>query len=329
MTSSTQDDFLQSEHVPVLLDKAVELLNVRPGLTYVDATAGGGGHLGLIAEQLKQSGRLIAIDRDLNSLRALEKKNTQPNTSFVHADFGNLSSVITELGINTVSGGILADLGVSSMQVDDPTRGFSFTRDGPLDMRMDPTQALNADQLVNELSETDLANIIYKYGEDRNSRRIARAIVNARPIHTTSELANVVARASHFHRPHGRRGRGKGSPGAVSTHPATRTFQALRIEVNSELDSLNLFLQQACDLLEPEGRLVVITFHSLEDRLVKDFFRLQASKCICPPRQPVCTCNKKPRLLIINRKPYCADEKEVLANIRSRSAKLRAGEKLP
>lgn len=329
MTSSKQDEFIQSEHVPVLLDKAIELLNVRPGLTYVDATAGGGGHLGLIADKLNRTGRLIAIDRDLQSLRALESKNTQANISFEHADFGNLSSVIANLGINTVSGGILADLGVSSMQLNDPTRGFSFTRDGPLDMRMDPTQALTADELVNRLSETDLANIIYKYGEERNSRHIARSIVKARPLHSTSELANVVARASHRHGPHGRRGRGKGATGAVSTHPATRTFQALRIEVNGELDSLNLFLQQACDLLDPAGRLVLITFHSLEDRLVKDFFRLQASKCICPPRQPVCTCNKKPRLLIINRKPYCAEEKEVLANIRSRSAKLRAGEKLP
>ena len=214
------------------------------------------------------------------------------------------------------------------MQFDDPTRGFSFTRDGPLDMRMDPTQAISAADLVNGLPETDLANIIYKYGEERNSRRIAREILKARPIHSTSELASIVAKASHHHRPHGRRGRGKGATGAVSTHPATRTFQALRIEVNAELDSLNLFLQQACDLLGPQGRLVVITFHSLEDRLVKDFFRLQASKCICPPRQPVCTCNKKPEFLIINRKPYCAEEKEVLANIRSRSAKLRAGEKL-
>jgi 16S rRNA (cytosine1402-N4)-methyltransferase len=313
-------------HVPVLLDKAIELLNIRAGLTYVDATAGGGGHLAAIDEVLKGEGRLIANDRDACSLGNLRKRFADRPIDYIHADYSDLSSGLSELGITTVSGGILADLGVSSMQIDDPARGFSFGKDGPLDMRMDNSQSLSADDLVNGLSEVELADIIFKYGEERHSRGIARNIVRNRPLHSTARLAEVVASA--VRRSSGKSGHQRRSDGSVALHPATRTFQALRIAVNTELDSLKNLLEQSSKLLAPGARLVVITFHSLEDRLVKDFFRLQASDCICPPRQPVCTCDKKQQFLIINRKPFVPDEKEVLANIRSRSAKLRAGEKL-
>jgi 16S rRNA (cytosine1402-N4)-methyltransferase len=314
-----------------MLDQAVGLLNVRPGLTYIDATAGGGGHLARIHEQLQGTGRLIAFDQDLSSIEKLRARFQEPSLTCVHANFASLSSELKKIGISTVTGGILADLGVSSMQFDDSTRGFSLTRDGPLDMRMDSEQKLTADELVNRLSQERLADIIFNYGEERQSRAIARAIVAARPIKSTRQLADVVAGAARRGSKRTRQSRSRGGKGGLSSitvHPATRTFQALRIAVNDELDNLKIFLGAASELLAPGARLAVITFHSLEDRLVKDFFRTEASDCICPPRQPVCTCDKKPRFSIITRKPLVPDTQEVLANVRSRSAKLRGGERL-
>ena len=219
------------------------------------------------------------------------------------------------------------------MQLDQPERGFSFTNDGPLDMRMDTTQPVSARELVNTLDERELADIIYRYGEERHSRRIARAIVNNRPFGTTGELAHVVSRTLGISNKGKKRRTARGripgsSAGAGEKHPATRTFQALRIAVNKELESLEIFLEQCVDLLAPGAVLAVITFHSLEDRMVKQFLREKASPCICPPRQPVCTCCKKPELLIITRKPVVANPEEILANIRARSAKLRAGQKV-
>jgi 16S rRNA (cytosine1402-N4)-methyltransferase len=314
-----------------MLDQAVELLNVRPGLTYVDATAGGGGHLSRITSLLKGSGRVVAFDQDLSCIESLRGRFQEPAVTCIHANFACLSSELENIGLNTVTGGILADLGVSSMQFDDPTRGFSINRDGPLDMRMDSEQKLTAYELVNQLSQDRLADIIFNFGEERKSRAIARAIVHARPIQSTRQLADVVAGAVRrgSKRPQ-RLSRKKGATGlsSITVHPATRTFQALRIAVNDELDNLKIFLGQAGELLAPGARLVVITFHSLEDRLVKEFFRREASDCICPPRQPVCTCDKKPRFSIITRKPFVPEVKEVLANVRSRSAKLRGGERL-
>jgi 16S rRNA (cytosine1402-N4)-methyltransferase len=314
-----------------MLDQAVGLLNVRPGLTYVDATAGGGGHLARIREQLQGTGQLIAFDQDLSSIEKLRGRFQEPSLTCVHANFASLSSELKKIGISTVTGGILADLGVSSMQFDDSTRGFSLNRDGPLDMRMDSEQKLTADELVNRLSQERLADIIFNYGEERQSRAIARAIVAARPIKSTRQLADVVAGAARRGSKRTRQSRSRGGPGGLSSitvHPATRTFQAIRIAVNDELDNLKIFLGAASELLAPGARLAVITFHSLEDRLVKDFFRTEASDCICPPRQPVCTCDKKPRFSIITRKPLVPDTQEVLANVRSRSAKLRGGERL-
>lgn len=306
-------------HTPVMLEQALEYLNVRPGLDYVDATAGAGGHLRAILTRCCGQGRVIGIDRDLYSLKRLEADLGSAAT-LVHANYSELESVLDQLQLGTVSGGILADLGVSSMQLDDPERGFSFMSDGPLDMRMDPTAPTTAADLVNSLPEHELANVIYKYGEEKESRKIARAIAAQRPLYTTRALCEIVTRTLRKPRYGSRASRD-------ISHPATRTFQALRIAVNHELDSLETFLRSSLKILSPGARLVVITFHSLEDRLVKQIFRQAASGCICPPRQPICTCNHRPELLIMTRKPAIADDEEVLANPRSRSAKLRAGER--
>lgn len=311
-----------------MLDSALALLNVRPGLTYVDATAGGGGHLTGILERMQGKGQVIGIDKDASAIARLKGKLHSPNLKLIGSDFANVTAALAQEGVGTVSGGIIADLGISSMQVDDPARGFSFLKDGPLDMRMNINQTVTANDLVNKLSEQELADIIFKFGEERESRAIARNIVRARPLNRTSELKDVVA-ASLKYRARQKSKNRAGRYRLDASHPATRTFQALRIAVNSELESLNELLEQSRTLLSPGARLVLITFHSLEDRMVKQFFKRMASHCVCPPRLPVCTCQKKPEFLIITRKPFVAEEKEVLANVRSRSAKLRAGEKLP
>ena len=311
-----------------MLDSAVALLNVRPGLTYVDATAGGGSHLKRILDQQKGRGLTIGLDKDAGAIEKLKVRLKGEKVELVQSDFAELGSILSRFGVSTINGGILADLGVSSMQVDDPARGFSFIKDGPLDMRMNDKQDLTAAQLVNQLPQDELADLIFAFGEEKNSRAIARAIVAHRPLHRTSELAEIVCGASRGKGVrHSKRSSRTGKVNAI--HPATRTFQALRIAVNSELKGLEALLEQSRVLLAPGARLVVITFHSLEDRMVKQFFRRMASDCVCPPRQPVCTCDKKPEFLIITRKPLVAEEKEVLANVRSRSAKLRAGEKVP
>jgi len=311
---------MSQPHIPVMLEKSLDLLNVRAGLVWVDATAGAGGHLLPMAARAGKSSAVIGIDRDIHALQAL-KSAAGSAVNLVHANYSNIDSALAGLGIDTVTGGILADLGVSSMQLDDASRGFSFMSDGPLDMRMDPTQTTTAADLVNTLPEKELADIIFRYGEERLSRRIARKIVAARPLNTTAQLANLVS--SCLPSPSKKPG-----PWRDTSHPATRTFQALRIAVNQELESLEKFLRSSLALMAPGARLVVITFHSLEDRLVKQIFREAASTCICPPRQPLCTCKKRRELLIITPKPLIPDASEVLANPRSRSAKLRAGEKV-
>lgn len=299
-------------------------------MTYVDATVGGGGHFRAVRERLNGTGLIIGIDKDETALARVENL-VDDHTRLYHGDYARIEEFVRDAGLNTIDGGILADIGVSSMQIDDPERGFSFLRDGPLDMRMDKSQPLTAATIVNTYPERELADIIYKYGEDRQSRQIARAIAKNRPINTTGELAQIVSRAlytAHGARAQRSRGKGGGKRPVDTSHPATRTFQAIRIAVNNELTSLENFLHASVALLAPGARLVVISFHSLEDRLVKQILREYEKGCVCPPRQPVCTCNKKPQLLIITRKPMVAESKEVLANIRSRSAKLRAGEKV-
>src|SRR6185437_14325495 len=284
---------MNKPHIPVMLRQSLELLNVSPGKVYVDATAGAGGHLREIAARTGGSGTVIGIDQDINSLNKLEaalQTEGLNSVKLAHANFRDIKQVIGDLNIGTVNGGILADLGVSSMQLDNAERGFSFIKDGPLDMRMNPTARVTAEKLVNELPERELADIIYRYGEERLSRQIAHRIVEARPIKTTAELAAVVSRVVGGKRAKARRYHGRSD--RDQSHPATRTFQALRIAVNDELGSIEEFLREAIEVLEPGARLVVITFHSLEDRLVKQILREAAAPCICPPRQPVCTCNK-------------------------------------
>jgi len=314
----------------VLLNECLEALNIRAGLTYVDATVGAGGHLAAIRERMGQQGKLIGFDKDKGSLDKVEER--LPNlASYVHGDYCDIAKHLKSLGISTIDGGILADLGVSSMQLDNKERGFSFLRDGPLDMRMDNTQRLSAATIVNEYSEREIADIIFKYGEERLSRQIARRIVSKRPIHTTGELYEIVAGCIYTAR--GTRGHNRNRSKSRSdrlddSHPATRTFQALRIAVNSELASLEKFLHESVQILAPGARLAVISFHSLEDRIVKQILRQYAKGCICPPRHPVCTCGKHSELLIMTNKPITASDEEVLANIRSRSAKLRVVEKV-
>ncbi|HEY9784744.1 MAG TPA: 16S rRNA (cytosine(1402)-N(4))-methyltransferase RsmH [Candidatus Obscuribacterales bacterium] len=316
--------------MPVMLSEAIALLNVQPGRAYVDATVGGGGHFSAIRDRLQGTGLLIGIDRDPLALQAAQRQPFD-NTRLFQGNYADITDFAKAAGLHTIDGGIIADLGVSSMQLDQAERGFSFLRDGPLDMRMDPSQPIDAATILNTYSEHELADIIYRYGEERMSRKIAKAIVQARPITTTKELSDIVSRC--IHTTHGdRSGRSRRKSAyrkpLDTSHPATRTFQAIRIAVNNELTSLEKFLHESLALMAPGARLVIISFHSLEDRLVKQIFRQYAQGCVCPPRQPVCTCNHKPQLLIITRKPVLASDEEVLANIRSRSAKLRAGEKI-
>jgi len=259
---------------------------------------------------------LLGLDLDPQALEIASQRLSafESRVTLLKASYTTLQAQLARLGWATVDG-IVIDLGVSSMQIDTPERGFSFLMDGPLDMRFSPAQTTSAADLVNTLPETELADLIFRYGEEKLSRRIARAIVQARPLRTTTELANLILKASG-----GRRER---------IHPATRTFQALRIAVNQELQSVEDFLPQALQALAPGGHLAVISFHSLEDRIVKQYFRRESRDCICPPEQPVCTCGHKASIIEITRHPIEATPEEAKTNPRSRSAKLRIIEKLP
>jgi 16S rRNA (cytosine1402-N4)-methyltransferase len=303
----------EPQHVPVLLEESLNFLNVRAGGVVVDATLGFGGHSLAIAKRLGAKGRLIAFDRDEQAMElakarlaglAEEMGADMPSVEFVARPFSEIAEVVLPGTLD----GLLADFGVSSMQLDEAHRGFSFRADGPLDMRMDTRRGLTAEQVVNQADEEDLANLIYEFGEERRSRRIARAIVRARPITTTAELARVVSAVAPPIK-------------GEKIHPATRTFQALRIRVNDELGEIQSLLQSvsgnvsgsAGSLLKPGGRVVMISFHSLEDRLVKDSFRESAKAGV---------------LEILTKKPVMAQEQEAMRNPRSRSAKLRAAEKI-
>lgn len=304
-------------HTPVLLEAVVAMLAIPPGATIIDATVGAGGHAAALLEAAGPTGRLLGIDRDETAL-ALAAGRLAPfagRVTLVHAPFDTLAQQATAAGI-TAADAILFDVGVSSMHLDDPARGFSFAQDGPLDMRMDPSgDAPTAAEIVNTLDERELADLIWRYGEDRLARPIARAIVRNRPLTRTAELAAVVAAVYPRQR-------------QEKIHPATRTFQALRIAVNDELGMLERALPQAVALLRSGGRLAVISFHSLEDRIVKQYFRRAAAECVCPPGQPVCTCHHRAKVREITRKPLMADAGEVARNPRSRSARLRVVEKL-
>jgi 16S rRNA (cytosine1402-N4)-methyltransferase len=307
-------------HRPVLLSESLEALMPERGGLFVDCTLGLGGHSEAILSASSET-RVIGIDRDLKALDWATQRLAHFGDRFraVHANFNHIERIVEEHGETEVSG-ILADLGVSSIQFDDPQRGFSFRHDAPLDMRMDSSGGdETAADLLATLPEEELARVIFEYGEERHSRRIARWIVEKRdstePITTTRQLAELVARAVRAKR-------------TDRIHPATRTFQALRIAVNKELDELGRFLETGVDLLQQDGRLAVISFHSLEDRIVKQTLRRLSGKCECPPRVPVCSCGARRAIEILTRRPVVPSQAETDENPRSRSAKLRAGRKL-
>ena len=304
---------METGHTPVLLAEILEGLEIKPGGQYVDATTGAGGHSRAILVASAPTGRLLCIDTDPLALDKARHNLTDfaSRVGFVNANFSDLEAVAVKNGFGQVDG-ILLDLGVSSLQLDNAARGFSFEKEGPLDMRLSG-QGPSAADLVNKLPEPELAEIIWKYGEERQARRIARAIARNRPLHKSTELAQFIVRVK------GRKGR---------IHPATKTFQALRIAVNRELDALEAALPQAVKLLVPGGKLAVIAFHSLEDRIVKVFFRTESQTCICPSEAPACTCSHRASLLIRNRKVITPSDREKAENRRSRSAKLRIAERI-
>jgi len=302
-------------HHPVLYKEIIHALQPHRGGFYVDGTLGGGGHAVGILRASQPDGHLLGLDVDPQALSLAEGK-LEPfgnRAILIRASYVTLREQLFNLGWDTVDG-IVLDLGVSSIQLDTGERGFSFQHDAPLDMRFDPELPVTAADLVNSLPEGTLADIIYRYGEEHQSRRVARAIVQARPIYTTQQLAQLVAGVISGRRP--------------GMHPATRTFQALRIAVNQELEALENVLPQAVSALAPKGRLAVIAFHSLEDRIVKQYFRQESRDCLCPPNQPICTCGHKAVISEITRHPLRPSQAEVTENPRSRSARLRVAEKL-
>ena len=306
-------------HVPVLLQESIEGLSIKPDGTYVDGTLGRGGHTLEIAKRLK-TGKIIAIDRDADAIseaRGLLSEH-ESQIQYIHGNFRDVADILSELGIETVEG-MLFDFGVSSQQLDNIERGFSYNYDAPLDMRMDKREAVTAFEVVNRRTEDELRDIFYKYGEERYSSLIARAIVRKRalaPIASTAELSETIISAI---------------PAAArreTQHPAKRCFQALRIVVNSELESIEEMLKSAPDRLKAGGRICVISFHSLEDRLVKNSFSALAESCVCPKDFPVCVCGKTSVFRVITKKPITPCNEELERNPRARSAKLRIAEKL-
>ena len=306
---------MEFKHIPVLLNETIEGLNINPNGIYVDGTIGGAGHSKKIIEKLSDKGFLIGIDRDEEALKAAgENLKEYKNFKLVHGNHDDIKTILSELGIDKVDG-ILLDLGVSSYQLDERERGFSYISDNKLDMRMDKTQKLSAYDVVNTYKEEKLADIIYKYGEEKYSRKIARNICMARsikPIETTKELAELIEKSIPF---------------SKNGHPAKRTFQAIRIEVNNEIEPLYNTVLDCIDLLKVGGRLCIITFHSLEDRAVKDAFKDAEGKCTCPKDLPYCVCGSKTLGKIINKKPIEASRGELEVNSRSASAKLRIFER--
>jgi 16S rRNA (cytosine1402-N4)-methyltransferase len=301
-------------HIPVLYQEVLRGLQIKPGGRYIDGTLGGGGHAMGILEESSPAGRLLGIDSDPAAIATTAERLAEygPRVTLVHASFAQLAEIASQYGFCPADG-ILLDLGLSSLQLASGERGFSFQIDGPLDMRFNPRQGRPASELVNGLSVSELADIFRRYGEERRAQRIAKAIVAARPVRTTHQLAEVVVKAV------GRRGR---------IHPATRVFQALRIAVNDELLALSQVLPQGGGLLVPRGRLIVISYHSLEDRLVKQFYRQESQDCICPPEVPVCCCQHRATLEIVTRKPIIPSEQELEDNPRCRSARLRIAARL-
>lgn len=322
MNTDTFDDYMEFSHKPVLLDECLEGLKINPEGIYLDGTLGGAGHSSCIYKRLSKEGILIGLDQDIFALetskKRLEDLKGEGRLIFANTNFRNMKKVCEENGLMGLDG-ILLDLGVSSHQLDEAERGFSYQHDAPLDMRMDRRQELTAEIVVNDYSEKQLIDIISGYGEDKWAVRIAKFIVDARKtarIITTGELVRIIKAAV----PSGAR---KDGP-----HPAKRTFQAIRIEVNNELGILENTIEDGVSLLKKGGRFAIITFHSLEDRIVKNAFSKEVEPCTCPKSFPVCVCGKKPRAVNVTRKPIVAGSEELIQNPRSRSAKLRIIEKI-
>lgn len=311
---------MEFAHIPVMLNECLEGLNIKADGTYVDGTVGGAGHSIEIVKRLSENGRLICVDKDEDALKAAGERLApyKDRVTFIHDDYKNLVTELDSIGVGKVDG-ILLDLGVSSYQLDNAERGFSYMKDAPLDMRMDRSQRISAHEVVNDYTESELARILFDYGEEKLARQIARNIVRARsekPIETTLELAKIVEDT------YPAKTRWKFG------HPAKRTFQAIRIEVNDELSSLGEAVTAMARRLEKGGRMAVITFHSLEDRIVKSAFKELSLACTCPPDFPVCICGKVQEVELVNNKPITASEEELENNSRSQSAKLRVIEKL-
>lgn len=311
---------MEFAHIPVMLNECLEGLNIKADGTYVDGTVGGAGHSIEIVKRLSENGRLICVDKDEDALKAAGERLApyKDRVTFIHDDYKNLVNELDSIGVGKVDG-ILLDLGVSSYQLDNAERGFSYMKDAPLDMRMDRSQRISAHEVVNGYTESELARILFDYGEEKLARQIARNIVRARsekPIETTLELAKIVEDT------YPAKTRWKFG------HPAKRTFQAIRIEVNDELSSLGEAVTAMARRLEKGGRMAVITFHSLEDRIVKSAFKELSLACTCPPDFPVCVCGKVQEVELVNKKPITASDEELENNSRSQSAKLRVIEKL-
>lgn len=309
-------------HKPVLLDEVIEYLDPKPNQNYIDGTVGAGGHAERILEKTGPHGRLIGFDLNAEAIKQAGKrlKKYKNRVTLYHSNYSQIDRVVYEQsGLHKISG-VLLDLGISSFQLESKSRGFSFQIDGPLDMRFGgPDQTLTAEEIVNKWSEKELIGILQSYGEERHSWAIAQEIVKARKekiIKTTGELVQIIEKVY------------SNKPKPKKIHPATKTFQALRIAVNDELDSLRRALPQALSVLSPKGRLAVISFHSLEDRIVKQFFRQEATGCLCPPEFPVCRCGHKEQITLITKKVITPSLAEIKQNYRARSAKLRVAEKI-
>ncbi len=314
------EEQINFSHRSVLLQECIEALAIRPEGIYIDGTAGGAGHSAVIASHLSAGGKLLALDQDATAVKVATERLAcfGDRAEVVHTNFCNLAKVCAARGIEGFDG-LLLDLGVSSYQLDTAERGFSYRADAPLDMRMDVDNPRSAYTVVNEYSEDALRRILFEYGEERYSSRIAQSIIRAResrPIETTGELVEIIKRSVPA-------AQGKGGH-----HPAMRSFQALRIEVNAELDVIAPAIKSAVSLLNPGGRIAIITFHSLEDRIVKQTFASLTGGCTCPPSFPICVCGNRPQIKLVNRKPILPSREELAENPRSHSAKLRVAEKL-